>query len=308
LEYTVDLPAGTYDIDVRYSSGNANPGDLRIKVDGTDVGTISSIQNTGGWNSFEIATLEDVEVTGSGTKVVRLEVINGAYDLDQFRFTPTTSTPTRPIFNEGRTKSQVFNPIDDAYLENGNLFNNTALRIEDSQRDRTSYLKFDVTGLQKQRVTSAKLELVVSTDPGSGRIELASGDSTAWTETNLNPGNAPQPVDLLGTDDGTHNLGKVVEFDLTSAITGNGTVSFVLGLDGGNDVAFGSSESSVPPRLIITSVPQRLNLKPTFGGIDFTPVTQTSTTSLFAETRTASRQVLTADVFADNRDDGLPLA
>ncbi|MEM6391555.1 MAG: carbohydrate-binding protein [Planctomycetota bacterium] len=94
LEYTVDLPNGVYDFELRYASG-ANPGDLRILLDDgaatLELGTLTTLVNTGGWNTFQTTTLSNVTVSNGGSnRVLRLEMLGGGFDLDQFRFAPVT--------------------------------------------------------------------------------------------------------------------------------------------------------------------------------------------------------------------------
>ncbi|MEM6312707.1 MAG: carbohydrate-binding protein, partial [Planctomycetota bacterium] len=128
LEYTVDLPAGNYDFKLRYSSGNDNPGDLRVKINNDPVGTITNIARTGpgnsGWNTFTTATLSDVNVAEGGQKVVRLEIVNsGNFDLDQFIFEPATAPTGNTV---ARLQAESFNGFgsnaDDWRKKGGNTY------------------------------------------------------------------------------------------------------------------------------------------------------------------------------------------
>ncbi|MEO1655574.1 MAG: PKD domain-containing protein, partial [Bacteroidota bacterium] len=72
-------------------------------------------------------------------------------------------------------------PVEDAYLENGQLFNNTLIRLENGSRKRVGYLQYDLSNLSGT-ITSAQLKLTVPNaanggDAGSGQIQVFLGDS-----------------------------------------------------------------------------------------------------------------------------------
>ncbi|QDU89216.1 Beta-L-arabinobiosidase precursor [Pirellulimonas nuda] len=145
----------------------------------------------------------------------------------------------------------VFNPIDDAYLENTTPFNDQYLKVEDASRTRTSFLKFDVAGIDGFNVTSATLRLNVNGDAGNGVVTAYAGSHNNWTETTITNGNKPAAGAALDSVTGTHALGQWKEFDVTTAVTGSGQVSFVIQIAAGNDVWFSSSEGASPPELIV---------------------------------------------------------
>jgi hypothetical protein len=93
LEYTVDIiDAGSYDLILSYATGSNNAGDLRVKLDGATIGTFTNLSNTGSYGSFDAITLNDVDLP-SGEKVLRLEIIGSAFDLDAITFDRNTVTP-----------------------------------------------------------------------------------------------------------------------------------------------------------------------------------------------------------------------
>jgi hypothetical protein len=92
LEYTVDVQdAGTYDLVLNYASGSSNPGDVRVKLDGSTLGTFTNLTNTGGWNTFTTTTLSN-KTLSAGEQVLRLEIIGGSFDLDAITFEKQGST------------------------------------------------------------------------------------------------------------------------------------------------------------------------------------------------------------------------
>ena len=148
----------------------------------------------------------------------------------------------------------TFFAVDDAYLEDGTLFDNSLLRIEENRR--TSYLKFDLSSVT-QTPLSACLTLLQSQDTGPGPVNLHSGSSNSWTENTLNSSNAPQPDGLLDSFPNFVSQDTKVSFDIgVDSISLGQENSFVVNHSGGGgstDLAFGSDESSLRPVLTLTS-------------------------------------------------------
>lgn len=195
---------------------------------------------------FDDPNAEDPFATFSidGTYVLQLTANDGEH----------ISSVTRAIvtpFVEAPTGEQIFTPLDDAMTE-GTAGQNTGLiKVQQSGPARTGYFKFDVLGLGAQEIVSARLRLTVAVDPGSGDLNLYQGTSSAWSESTINAANAPGQGAIIDTVGGTHALGQVVEFDVSSALDSDGIYSFVLKHGGGNDVWFSSKEGSDAPQLII---------------------------------------------------------
>jgi len=58
----------------------------------------------------------------------------------------------------------------------------------------------------------------------------------------------------VGKKTGPVGAGETIEIDVTPLVTGDGAYTAVLTLDrGGNDIWFGSTGSSHPPRLIVVA-------------------------------------------------------
>ena len=93
LEYTITLPAGTYDFEAQVATW-ASGMQLRVSLDGTELGVVD-LPETGGYQNWEVATLSGVQVTSDGEQVLRVEAVGGDLNLDWTRFVPTvTPTPT----------------------------------------------------------------------------------------------------------------------------------------------------------------------------------------------------------------------
>ncbi len=112
--------------------------------------------------------------------------------------------------------------------------------------DYHSYLKFNVSGLSGP-AHSAKLRLYVTDDgPDGGAIYSVStnyaGTSTPWTESGLTWNNAPPLSGTPLSKVGAVSLNTWVEFDVTPAVTGNGTFSFGMSSGSTNSVIYASKE------------------------------------------------------------------
>jgi len=122
-----------------------------------------------------------------------------------------------------------------------------------------SYVKFSVTGLAGA-VTKARLRVYV-TDPGTSagsayRVSNYYRNTTSgWTEGGLNWNNAPSISGTAFGAVGQATTGSWVEFDVTSAVSGNGVVSFGIKTSSTGRVDFGSSEASTnKPVLIVDTL------------------------------------------------------
>ncbi|WP_136601209.1 carbohydrate-binding domain-containing protein [Salinigranum halophilum] len=106
LEYTITLPAGTYDFEAQVATW-ASGMQLRVSLDGTELGVVD-LPKTGGYQNWEVATLSGVQVTSDGEQVLRVEAVSGQLNLDWTRFVPTV-TPT-PTETPTRTETSTLTP------------------------------------------------------------------------------------------------------------------------------------------------------------------------------------------------------
>ena len=138
-----------------------------------------------------------------------------------------------------------FSPVADARVESSNSSRNygtsSALRTDGSPKIE-SVLRFDVTGLAGT-VQSATLRLTSlsdSTSDGPALYTAAGG----WTETGVKWSNRPSFGDTALGDKGAISSNSVVEYDVKSAVTGNGELNLGLRQPGSNSVEFASRENS----------------------------------------------------------------
>ncbi|SHJ60972.1 Por secretion system C-terminal sorting domain-containing protein, partial [Aquimarina spongiae] len=147
----------------------------------------------------------------------------------------------------GCDNTKVAIASEDAYLQGTTRFNNGDLRVESGNR--VSYLKFTVPSAT-ETVTAVKLELAVSSDSGSGLIEVFKGTSNNWTEANLSNSNKPGEGAKLGSLNTSYGVSQSYQWTL-SGVTPGETISLIVKQTGGNDVSFSSKEGSVAPKIIL---------------------------------------------------------
>jgi len=188
--------------------------------------------------------------TSTGTYILRLTVSDGERsDTDDVSVVVNASTGGSTF---------TFTPIQDAYTENGNNFNTTLLRVENTARKRIIYLQFNA-GTLNGPATSATLRLTEEDDVSSGTMTLRvyQAASNNWSESTINGANAPEKGAELASFTGDISNTEVVSFNVASALTGPGTYSFIVECDPvARDVSFGSSENaatSLRPALIATT-------------------------------------------------------
>ncbi|NLG84059.1 MAG: carbohydrate-binding protein [Firmicutes bacterium] len=94
LEYTVNVTPGTYNIIARVASaGSGTIGDLRILLDGVELG-VFPVGSTGGWQTYTNVTLNNVTLAGGNNKILRLEAVNGGdFNINYIQFVSAGSTP-----------------------------------------------------------------------------------------------------------------------------------------------------------------------------------------------------------------------
>ncbi|HYM82124.1 MAG TPA: IPT/TIG domain-containing protein, partial [Candidatus Limnocylindria bacterium] len=169
----------------------------------------------------------------------------------------------------GPPSTLSFSPSHDAHVNSGSTSGNYGaldhLRVRSGSYN--SYLKFDLTGIT-QTVQSAKLRLFCTDDsPDGGAIYLVSnnyaGGATPWLESGLTWSNSPAFGATPITPSQAAGLNVWVEYDVTVAITGNGTYSFGIRSASTNSTYYSSTEGAQPPALVLTLASSLAMLDPT---------------------------------------------
>jgi hypothetical protein len=165
--------------------------------------------------------------------------------------TPTfTATPTLAV------TTSTFNPVADAYVNEGSAGSNygalTTLRADASPIVR-SYLRFDVQGLSGT-VTRATLRIFTNSASSTG-YEVRSVADNSWAEGAINYSNAPAFDGVTGTS-GAFGTAAWTAVDITLLITGNGTYNIALTTTNNTAFSLASRESGAnAPQLIIETTP-----------------------------------------------------
>jgi PKD repeat protein len=113
-----------------------------------------------------------------------------------------------------------------------------------------SFVGFNVSGLTAAP-TRVALRLYV-TDSSDQHGGTWSSVTSTWSEDTLNWNNAPQPSGSVVADVGPVSSGNWIEVDLTTAVTGNGSYSFIMTTTSTSSFRYASRESATPPVVVIT--------------------------------------------------------
>ena len=91
LAYTVDVTAGTYDLNLRVASAMATPGNLRLELDDELLGIVE-VNGTGGWSNWQTVGMTDVTL-GGGTQLLKATFLGEAgFNLNWLEFTQNGGT------------------------------------------------------------------------------------------------------------------------------------------------------------------------------------------------------------------------
>jgi hypothetical protein len=163
---------------------------------------------------------------------------------------PTATPSAQP--SPSTDGSITFNPVADSYVDastptatHGTL---ASLRIDGSPVVR-SYLRFSVGGIAGA-VTRATLRVWANTAQTTGYDVYSVADNT-WGETTIASANSPPfGATRLGSS-GKIAAGTWTSVDVTSAVAGNGIISFGLLTANSTAVSLSSREGPQPPQLVI---------------------------------------------------------
>ena len=155
----------------------------------------------------------------------------------------------------------IFNPAADSYVSSAaptkNYGSDAALRVNSGGTSYTSYMRFNVTGMDTG-VQSAKLRLYV-TDASAkgGNVYLVSNTYAdglgPWAESGVTLNNAPAVGGTAVVSNTTAAaLNTWVEFDVTNAVQDNGIFNFALKTTATDSLRYSSREGTNAPQLVVT--------------------------------------------------------
>ncbi|TMA55908.1 MAG: DNRLRE domain-containing protein, partial [Deltaproteobacteria bacterium] len=155
------------------------------------------------------------------------------------------------------TETLVFPAVADTYVDATlptTNFNTDGHLKADASPERISYLRFTVAGLNRRPVVQARVRLQVNSTLADSGGTIHRITDTGWDEATLTYETRP-PVDGPGLSTlGPVATGNVVEFDLGTAITTDGTCTFAIDSASPNGASYKSAASVVgqKPILLVT--------------------------------------------------------
>ncbi|MGJ8723422.1 MAG: carbohydrate-binding protein [Roseibacillus sp.] len=111
MEYTLNTTPGVYQLNLRASSNESIVGDVRVTLDGEVLGTID-VQSTGGWGNWVTFTLPNLAIATSGERVLRLEMIGDAVNVNWFEFIETAPASNLTFTTLSETGQQAAAMMD----------------------------------------------------------------------------------------------------------------------------------------------------------------------------------------------------
>jgi PKD repeat protein len=221
---------------------------LQVSFTDTSTGSPTSWSWSFGDGTSSTAQNPSHTYAAAGTYTVSLTATNaGGSD---------TATRTGYITVSAPSSTVTVTPSADTFINSGASTKNygtldTLKVAKSSSGTYRTYLQFNVTGLTGT-VASVKLRLYVTdASPDGGAVH---GVTNGWTETGITWDNAPANNATALGNVGAVSTGSYVEVGLPStAVTGNGTYSFVVRNNNSDAAWYSSKEAAAnPPQLVIT--------------------------------------------------------
>ncbi|MGJ8737210.1 PKD domain-containing protein, partial [Zobellia laminariae] len=184
--------------------------------------------------SKDAETLRDVVLSEENSPVIKQDDSTNNPDIPQIEDSVVVETEIR---------TAILYPIHDAYIQNGEGYDEPIIRLEEEQR--TSYLMFDFSPLDSigGSISTATLMFVINTDDGSGEVDVYKGESSNWLETNLSEKTAPDVGELIGVTKQEYIIDTEVSIDLEVEALELEPYTFILDHKDGDDFAFASKEN-----------------------------------------------------------------
>jgi beta-mannanase len=129
----------------------------------------------------------------------------------------------------------------------------TELKVGHAAATQEAYLRFDVSGLPADATAiKATLELR-ALNSTSAVVEAHAANSNAWDESTLVMANAPGAKAAVLSQIASTTAATASKFDVSAAVTGNGTFSFVLKTATAQTATFASKEAgaATAPKLTV---------------------------------------------------------
>jgi hypothetical protein len=132
-----------------------------------------------------------------------------------------------------------------------NFGTSTQFRVDGSPIVRT-YIRFNVQGLSGT-ITRVRLRVFANSSSSSGYIVSGVSNNT-WSESTINYNNAPPIGSSAGSSSGFSG-GVWTTVDITTLVTGNGTINMALTTSSSTAISLASRESGAnAPQLIVETL------------------------------------------------------
>jgi PKD repeat protein len=240
-DFTADKTTGQAPLSVQFTDASTGAPTSRQWTFGD--GTTSTLQSPA--HVYQAAGTYDVSLTATNANGSNTKTKVGFITVSAATPAPGGTTVTIPASADAHVNQAS---------PSGNYGAVAELRVRTTATGSYhAYVKFVVSGLTAP-VTSAKLRLAVrDTSPDGGHLYLTASN---WLETG--PGaitwsTAPALVEPSFGPIGPVTTGQVVDVDLGSRITGNGTYSVGIASNNTNSAAYSSREGPNPPLLVLTT-------------------------------------------------------
>jgi hypothetical protein len=215
-------------------------------------------RKTGGGSYGQVATVgsnttsyTDTGLAPGTTYTYRVRAWNSVGYSGYSDEASATTAQTGPV----RTFTAVADTYVDSSIPNTNYGTRTNLLI-DASPIQESYLKFQLSGLTGNTVTSAKLRLYVSDNGSVKGGSVAKMSNNSWAETAVTYNTRPAIDGATLSSLGAVNIGSWYESGVTPAVTGDGTLSLGVKSSSTDGVHYAAREDSAhAPQLVVTVTP-----------------------------------------------------
>lgn len=218
----------------------------------------------GDLGAISAGTLVEVDVTSAVTAgMLDLVLTSTSRDGSDFDSRETSHPPALAVRTAAAPDPEpdpdacgaelIFTPVADARVEAGapdRSFGADPELIADGEPYTESYLRFDVTGVEGD-VISSRLRL--HTTNGSSNGPAVHATASGWDESTLTYASRPAAEGPALDDAGSVATGDVLELDVTPLVFDNGTFSMVLVPTSRDGYDAHAREGAAPPELVVVT-------------------------------------------------------
>ncbi|MCW3842512.1 DNRLRE domain-containing protein [Micromonospora yasonensis] len=252
----ISAPSNPVTVTTADASPPTVPTDLLAVAEGPNRVGLSWVPATddvgvAGYTVYRDGTALGTTTAATFTDTTALSETTYSYAVSAFDAAGNASGPGTPA-TVTTPPATPFAAVADTYVKASSptsSYGSTPVVRVDGDPVTNAYLKFTVTG-QTGTVLRARLKILVAAGSSSGFVVRPVADST-WSETSTNWNNAPALGSTEIAASGRTTSGTWVTLDITSLVSGNGTVTIGLTSSGASSSSYASRESGTPPLLLL---------------------------------------------------------